>query len=175
MEDTSLLSDIAQVLVPERQPASLYELSIPICTTSHPKGRESQRHNTTRPPKERGQIRDHSGVKGDPTAHRQPTGTKPRKGQTRNIVHITRREPVDGTKRTHVRYNCDIRGSTKELSAESSKTHHLPSYQNGGSEPVSKTNCQSNSSAEIPHQPAAHDGYHLREHSHSCNLLPKPE
>jgi hypothetical protein len=37
MEDTSLLSDIAQVLVPERQPTSLYELSIPICTTSYQK------------------------------------------------------------------------------------------------------------------------------------------
>ena len=87
-----------------------------------PKGRG---RNTTRPPKERGQIRDHSGVKGDPTTHRQPSGTKPRKGQTRNIVHITRRVPVDGTKRADPR-TIQLRHTRKHKGVERRVLQHTP-------------------------------------------------
>ena len=52
----------------------------------------------------------------------------------------------------------DILGKTKKFKKESSKTHHLPSYQKGGSLPVSKINCQSNSKTVVATQPAAQAG-----------------
>ena len=88
------------------------ELPIPIL----PKRRESQRRNTTSPPKERGQVGDHNGVKGDPTTHGQPSGTQPRKGHTRDIVDIADQEPVDGTKRPDAVYDAIVTSAEAQRS-----------------------------------------------------------
>ena len=88
---------------------------------SLPKGRESQRRNTPRPSKKRGQVRNHNGVKGTRPPTDNPQAPSRAKGKPETSSTSPAGSPSTAhSARTHVRYNCDIRGSTKELSAESS-------------------------------------------------------
>ena len=163
-------------LVPERQPTSLCELPIHNCTTHYQK--DGNLNDAIPPDRRKSEDRSETttGCRGIRPPTDNPRAPSRAKGKPETSSSSHARSPSTAqSARTHVRYNCDMRGSTKELSAESSSTHHLPSYQKGGSEPVSKTNCQSSSRAEIPRHPAAQEGYHLKEHSHSCNLPAKPE